>query len=100
MEFDDYPLRGMVGDFQLVEINGKLGYAWGGDEFLKIGDLVILPTKNDNGEWLGAVTGLGSRWPGEFKQVIRKARLEDVEAYEMKLEQREQARLGKTRRKK
>lgn len=85
--FDDYPLRGMVDDKQIVEINQMFGYAWDGQDFLEVGDLVVLPSKDGEGEWLGTVTGMGSTWPYDFKKVIRRAEIEDVEAWEAKLEE-------------
>lgn len=86
-DFEHLPIRGMVDDCQIVEINNKFGYAWDGQPFLKIGDSVVLPSKYDLGEWVGTVTELGSRWPHEFTKVVRIATIEDVEAYEVRLEE-------------
>lgn len=57
---------------QLVTI-GKYAYAWKGDEPLKVGDRVLLPSN-----WLrttpfeGVVTALGSTWNGEHATILKK----------------------------
>lgn len=86
--FEDRPVRGMVDDDQIVEINQMFGYAWSGQDFLEVGDLVVLPSKDGKSEWVGTVTGFGSTWPFDFKKVVRRAQIEDIEAHEKKLEER------------
>lgn len=87
------PLRGMLDDDQqLVEINNRFGYSWSGKPFLKVGDVVVLPTSKNDGEWVGVVTNLGSSWDGQFKAVKRLAALEDIEKHEHRLIKQEEFR--------
>jgi hypothetical protein len=64
---------------QIIEINGKLGYRWSGDEPLSIGDRVVLPEnwisqmKEGRGSWVGTVTALGSDYDGDMSLVLRRA---------------------------
>lgn len=90
--------RGMEGDDQLVEIDGRYGYAWRGDPLLEVGDLVVLPStiaKRRRGVtawWVGQVTDFGSSWTGTHVQVLRIATEDDVLRWAEVQEAREMAR--------
>lgn len=81
--------RGMTSDgqAQIVEVEGKYGYAWHGEPFLEVGDAVVLPGRTPkHSRWVGRVTGMGSEWSGEFKRIVRRASAGDIQSYAEKLE--------------
>ena len=90
---DEPTYRGMDGNNQLVEINGRWAYAWGGDPLLEIGEWVVLPsTKGPRGSWwIGQVTDFGSAWTGTHKHVLRIATGDDLREYHVRKEAREMA---------
>lgn len=77
--------RGMEGDDQLIEVDNKWGYAWGGDKLLEVGDRVVLPSaarrRGATAWWIGTVTGYGSAWTGQHKRVMRLATAYDLERW-------------------
>ncbi|WP_433261141.1 hypothetical protein ACQPZF_26020 [Actinosynnema sp. CS-041913] len=64
---------------QVVEIDGRYAYRWGGSPPLEVGDRVVLPpnwfttTVRGKGPFEGTVTGLGTTYRGELARVVRRA---------------------------
>lgn len=60
---------------QLVEIDHKLAYRWGGDVPLEVGEKVVLPGNwvRGNEPWTGEVTALGTTYDGPVVSVLRRA---------------------------
>lgn len=60
-----------------VEFSKKTyGYLWDGDDvkgWLSVGDFVAVPSRLPPHVAYGFVEALGCSWPGEFKQIIRRA---------------------------
>lgn len=86
-EAGESEFRGMEGDDQLVEIDNKWGYAWGGSGLLEVGDMVVLPsaaTIRRRGSvpwWVGRVTDYGSSWTGQHVRILRRATSGDLEIW-------------------
>lgn len=64
---------------QVVEVDGRYAYRWGGSPRLEIGELVVLPpnwlttTVLGSGSFDGTVTGFGTTYQGQLSHIVRRA---------------------------
>jgi len=59
---------------QVVTVENGYAYEWHGDEPLRVGDKVLLPSNwTTAGDWVGEVTGLGTTYAGPLRAILGRA---------------------------